>query len=203
MKYSKSPYIAEYAEEHTNRHPMLVHGAGIVTIAAACSSAANALCLALIMLMLCVAMAVVYLFEREEYIQPMRTIVYFVPSAIITFLCGLAVNAVSPQIAADLGTYLPLLAADAIVLARLEEDAPFVPVTQALPEALSLWWLYAVIALPIGSLREILASGSIFGHALSFGGGMDAAKLTFMGFIMLGFGLALTQKLNNNVDERE
>ncbi len=193
MKYSKSPYIAEYADERASRHPMLIHGAGIATIAAVCTSASNALWLSLIMLVLCVAMGAVYLFEREEYIQPMRTIVYFVPAVIITFLCGWGLSAIAPQTAAELGAYIPLLAADSIVLARLEDDAPFVPITHALPEAIGLWWLYAVTAVPIGILRELLASGSIFGKILIKSFSIDAAAYPFMGFIMLGFGLAIVQ----------
>ena len=43
---------------------MITHGAGMVTIAAACTSAANALSLTLIMLVLCAAMSVVYMFEN-------------------------------------------------------------------------------------------------------------------------------------------
>ncbi len=198
MKYSKSPYIAEYADERASRHPMLIHGAGIATIVAACTSAVNALCLALIMLVLCVVMAAVYLFEREEYIQPMRTIVYFVPSAIITFLCGLILTRIAPGTAEGLGAYIPLMAADAIVLARLEDDAPFVPLTHALPEAIGLWWLYAVTALPIGILREFLTSGSVFGHTLIKSLSIDAAAYPFMGFIMLGFGLAVVQAMHKD-----
>lgn len=198
MKYNKSAHLSEHPEERTMRHPMLVHGAGIVTIAAACNSAMNALSLSLIMLVLCASTSVVYMFEREEYIQPMRTTVYFVPSALLTFVCGLVLNALSPQTAESLGMYLPILAADAIVLARLEEDAPFVPPTQALPEALRLWWMYAALALPIGILREILGAGSVFGHSISFAGGIEAMNYPFAGFIMLGFGLAIIQKMRGD-----
>lgn len=198
MKYSKSPYIAEYADERASRHPMLIHGAGIATIVAACTSAVNALCLSVIMLVLCVVMAAVYLFERDEYIQPMRTIVYFVPSAIITFLCGWGLTRIAPGAVTDLGAYIPLLAADAIVLARLEEDAPFVPLTHALPEAIGLWWLYAVTALPIGMLREFLTSGSVFGYTLIKSLSIDAAAYPFAGFIMLGFGLAVVQAMHKD-----
>lgn len=198
MRYSKSPYITEYADERASRHPMLIHGAGIATIVAVCTSAGNALCLSLIMLVLCVAMAAVYLFERDEYIQPMRTIVYFVPSSIITFLCGWLLTRIAPHTAADLGAYIPLLAADAVVLARLEEDAPFVPLTHALPEAIGLWWLYAVTALPIGMLRELLAKGSVFGYTLIKSLSIDAAAYPFAGFIMLGFGLAVVQAMHKD-----
>lgn len=197
MKYSKA-HLSKNSEQGAVQSPMLVHGAGTVTIVAACSSAMNALSLALIMLVLCIAASVVYMFEREEYIQPMRTIVYFVPSAILTFVCGIVLNALSPQTAENLGMYLPILAADAIVLARLEEDAPFVPPTQALPEALKLWWMYAALALPIGILREILGAGSIFGHMIFLKGSVEAMTYPFVGFIMLGFGLAIVQGLRED-----
>lgn len=177
-------------------HPMMLQGAGIATIAAACTSAANALALTLVMLVMCAALSVVYMFERNEYIQPMRSLLYFLPSALLAGLCGLAVNAVSTATAQSIGLYLPLVAADSLVLARLQADAPFLPPAQALPEALRLWWLYAVMALPIGLLREIIGQGTIFGHAFLFGG-VQGMNLPFVGFIMLGFGLAIKRKINS------
>lgn len=198
MKYGKFQSITEHTDENAVRHPMLVYGAGIVTIAAACNSAMNAVALTLIMLVLCAAMSIVYMFERGEYIQPMRTIVYFIPSVIITFVSGIVLNALSPQTVNSLGMYLPILAADAIILAWLEEEAPFVPPTQALPEALKLWWLYAVLALPIGILREVLGNGTIFGYSISFISATKAITYPFAGFIMLGFGLAIAQKSHKN-----
>ena len=97
-----------------------------------------------------------------------------------------------------MGAYIPMLAADAIVLARLEEDAPFVPLTHALPEAIGLWWLYAVSALPIGVIREFLANGSVFGYTLIKSLSIDAAAYPFAGFIMLGFALAVVQAMHKD-----
>jgi electron transport complex protein RnfE len=197
MKFSKSR-LAERRGERTVQHPMLAHGAGIATLAVACNSAANAVALTVIMLVLSAAMSVVYMFERGEYIQPMRTVIYFVPSAIITCGCGFVLNSLFQRTVANLGMYLPILAADALILAWLEEDAPFVPPTQALPAALRLWWLYAALALPIGALREILGAGRIFGHSIPFIHGISAVSHPFAGFIMLGFGLAIVQKLRGD-----
>lgn len=195
-RQSKITRIADYQSGTGMEHPMMLQGAGIVTIAAACTSAANALALTLIMLVMCAALSVVYMFERGEYIQPMRSLLYFVPSALLAGLCGLAVNSISPAAAQSIGLYLPLLAADSLVLGRLQADAPFLPPAQALPEALRLWWLYAVMALPIGLLREIIGQGTVFGHAFLWGG-VQGMNLPFAGFIMLGFGLAIKRKINS------
>lgn len=193
-RQNKLTKLADYRSGIGVEHPMLLRGAGIVTIAAACTSAGNALALTLVSLVLCLVMSVVYIFERGEYRQPMRSMVYLVPSAGMTCLCGLAVNAVSPATAQSLGPYLPLLAVDSLVLARVQADAPFLPPTQAMPEALGLWWLYAATALPIGILREILGQGTLFGHAFFIPGGVQGMNRPFMGFVLLGFALALKQK---------
>lgn len=189
--------IADYESGMGVKHPMIIRGTGIVTIVAACTSVANALSLVLIMLVLCVSMSVVYMFERGEYIQPMRSMVYFVPSTIISCLCGLAVNAISEETARSIGLYIPLLAVDSLVLARLQADAPFLPPANALPEALGLWWLYAIMALPIGTLREIMAHGTVFGHKFFISINAQGTNLAFIGFIMLGFGLAINRRLSN------
>jgi Predicted NADH:ubiquinone oxidoreductase, subunit RnfE len=178
------------------RHPMMLHGAGIATIAAACTSAGNALALSLIMLALCCGMAMVYIYERGEFIRPMLGVIYLVPAAFIACAAGIVVHWTSPGTAASLGMYLPLAAADSLVLARLQPDSPFLSPSDALPSAVSLWWLYAVMALPIGLLREILGSGTIFGFGFFIRINASGMNLPFAGFIMLGFGLAIYTRLS-------
>ena len=173
------------------KHPMLLHGAGIASIAAACTSAGNALALSSVMLALCSVMALIYIFERGEYIQPMLSVMYFVPAAFIACGCGILLNTFSVGTSASIGMYLPLTAADALVLARLQPDSPFVSPSDALPSAISLWWLYAVTALPIGALREILGKGTLLGFRLFFHPDVRGMNLPFAGFLMLGFALAL------------
>ena len=103
-----------------------------------------------------------------------------------------------PGTAASLGMYLPLLAADPIVLARIQPDSPFVSPSDALPSAVGLWWMFAVMALPIGIIREILGKGTLFGLPLFFNPDVGGMSLPFAGLIMLGFGMAL---YNRNADE--
>ena len=114
------------------RHPMLLHGAGIATIAAACTSAANALTLSAVMLVLCCGMATIYIFERGEYRPPMLGVLYFVSAAFIVCILGKILILLSETTAESIGMYLPLAAADALVLARLQPDAPFVSPSDAL-----------------------------------------------------------------------
>ncbi len=196
MKYSRRRL--DYVADSRVTHPMLLHGAGAVTVIAACSTAANALSLSMVMLALCTVSAGIYIFERGEYIQPMRTIIYFVPSAVVVFLCGMALNSISPSTLESLGGYLPLLAGDALALALLDDDAPFIPAGRILPAALRLWWLYFAMAMPIGILRELSGLGSVFGLAVSSSALTESAAAPFAGFIMLGFGLALVQRLQEN-----
>lgn len=182
--------MTDYRRGTGMSHPLLGCGAGAVTLVAACTTAGDALALTLCMLLMCVGMAVVYFFERGEYIQPMRSLVYLAPSALLACFCGLAVQWASPAAAARIGMYLPLLAVDALVLARMQPDAPFVPPTDALPEALRLWWLYAVMALPLGIVREWLGGGTVFGKPFLFTIGMQGMHRPFAGFLLLGFLLA-------------
>lgn len=190
-RYSRLLRPVGYDAAEGENHPMLLHGAGIATIAAACTSGVNALALSVIMLLLCVAMSVIYMYERGEYIQPMRSVVYFVPSALLACGCGLLLNAVAPSAAAAIGLYLPVAAADSLVLARLQADSPFVPPSESLPEAMRLWWLYALMALPIGLLREAAGNGTVFGLPFLFRLHARGTERPFMGLLLLGFGLAL------------
>ena len=177
------------------RHPMLINGAGAATIAAACTSAANSLSLSAVMLVLCCGMAMVYIFERGEYMPPMLGVIYFVSSAFIACFCGKMLILISEVTADSIGMYLPLAAADALVLARLQPDSPFISPSDALPHALRRGWLYAVMAVPVGLLREVWGSGSLFGAHIFLPLIPGGLKLPFAGFIMLGFGLAIYNRL--------
>ena len=179
-------------------HPMLLNGAGIATLAAACTSAANSLALSVIMLALCSGMARVYIFEKGEYIQPMLSVLYFVPAAFIVCGGSMLLNTFSMATSSGIGMYLPLLAADALVLARLQPGSPFVSPSDALPAAIRLWWLYAAMALPIGLVREVLGKGTLFGQRLFLHPAVSGMHLPFAGFIMLGFGLAIYTFVTQN-----
>ncbi len=197
-RHSRSSLLVDYGATTGVKHPMLIHGAGITAVAAACTSAANALTLSVIMLLLCSGVAMVYIFERGEYVYPMLGVIYFTVSSFGACVCATAVNFLSPGTAASLGMYLPLLAADPIVLARIQPDSPFVSPSDALPSAVGLWWMFAVMALPIGIIREILGKGTLFGLPLFFNPDVGGMSLPFAGLIMLGFGMAL---YNRNADE--
>ena len=190
--------LTDYESENGEKHPMLLHAAGVATIAAACTNAGNALALTLTMLLLCLGMSVVYMYERGEYRQPMRSVVYIVPSALLLCGCGMLLNAVSPVCADSIAMYLPVAAADSLVLARLQPDAPFVPPSRALPEVLRLWWMYAVMALPVGALRELWSSGTLLGLRVFFNVGAQGMTLPFAGFLLIGFGLAIRQRRRDN-----
>ena len=131
----------------------------------------------------------------------MLSVLYFVPAAFIVCGCGFVLNNVSPATSSGLGMYLPLLAADALVLARVQPDAPFVSPSDALPKAIRLWWLYAATALPIGLLREMLGRGTVFGHRLFFNPAVGGMNLPFAGFILLGFALAICSLLSHRGSE--
>lgn len=184
------------ASESELRHPMLLDGAGIATIAAACTTAANSLTLSAVMLVLCCGMATVYIFERGEYMPPMLGVIYLVSASFIVCICGKILILIAEATAESIGMYLPLAAADALVLARLQPDSPFVSPSDALPHALEHWWLYALMAVPIGILREILGCGTLLGAKFFIRLNAGGMTLPFAGFIMLGFGLAIYNRFS-------
>ena len=66
--------------------------------------------------------------------------------------------------------------------------------SETVTDALALTAVFALIALPVALIREILGSGELFGISLGFKGN-SVFLLPFMGFILCGYLMALVRKM--------
>ncbi len=106
-------------------------------------------------------------------------------------------QAYTPELYAALGIYIPLIVVNCIILGRAEAFASKNTVFQSLLDAIGMGLGFTLALLLLGSLREVLGNGSIFGY--SFISENASPMLLFImppgAFLALGGIIAVVNKL--------
>ena len=126
--------------------------------------------------------------------------------AFITIIAGfvsvvqLLVKAYAPEIDASLGIYLPLIVVNCIILARAEMFASKNKVLPSLLDGLGMGIGFTAALVLMGSIRELLGNGTIFGLPVT--AGAIEPMLIFIlppgGFFVFAMLIALANKLNKD-----
>jgi H+/Na+-translocating ferredoxin:NAD+ oxidoreductase subunit E len=127
-----------------------------------------------------------------------RIPVYTIIIAVWVSVMDMTLAAFFPALYAQVGLYVKLIVAFAIIISRLEVFASRQPLVPTFFDGLGmgLGFLFALVV--IGAFRELLGSGSLFGHALFPGKPLLFFALPAGGF----FSLALLIALFNWADRR-
>ena len=123
--------------------------------------------------------------------------------AFITIIAGfvtivqLLVKAFAPEIDKSLGIYLPLIVVNCIILARAEMFASKNKVIPSILDGLGMGIGFTAALLLMGSIRELLGNGTIFGLPVTEG--VIDPMIVFIlppgGFFVFGVLVALANKL--------
>ncbi|MCD6540004.1 MAG: electron transport complex subunit E [Candidatus Omnitrophica bacterium] len=144
-------------------HPIFKQLLGMCPTLAVTTSAINGLSMGLaIIFVLNFSSGIVSLIRK--FIPPqVRIAVYTIIIATFVTLADLFLKAFFPSISKALGPYVPLIVVNCIILGRAEAFSSKNPPKLALLDSLgvSLGFLWGLVLL--GSLRELLGAGTIFG----------------------------------------
>jgi electron transport complex protein RnfE len=124
-----------------------------------------------------------------------------IPSFIViiaTFvtIVELTMQAYTPALYEQLGLFIPLIVVNCIVLGRAEAFASKNTVWSSVVDGLGMGLGFAFALTILGSVRELLGSGAIFGVHLIKGDGMLVFILAPGAFIALGYIIAVINRLN-------
>jgi electron transport complex protein RnfE len=124
-----------------------------------------------------------------------------IPSFIViiaTFvtIVELTMQAYTPALYEQLGLFIPLIVVNCIVLGRAEAFASKNTVWSSVIDGLGMGLGFAFALTILGSVRELLGSGAIFGIHLIKGDGMLVFILAPGAFIALGYIIAIINRLN-------
>jgi electron transport complex protein RnfE len=90
---------------------------------------------------------------------------YIVVAATFATVADLTMAAFAPAIHAQLGIFIPLIAANCIILGRMEAFASKNNVWQSTLDAVGMGLGFTLALLLLGAVREILGAGSIFDYS--------------------------------------
>ena len=126
--------------------------------------------------------------------------------AYITIIAGfvtmvqMLVKAFLPAIDSALGIYLPLIVVNCIILARAEAFASKNPVLPSLLDGLGMGVGFTVTLILMGSIRELIGAGTIFGLPVTQG--LLPPMLLFIlppgGFFVFGILVALANRVSEH-----
>ena len=180
-------------------NPVVMQGLGLAPLVVAAATMKNAVMLAVAVLLLLTPTRVVAAFLTRFALFRFRGLTYAVTAAAL-YVGVLYVmrKLFTPADIGLLGLYLPLLAADPIVLKRYERPQRE-RIRTAFKKGIITSLGYILVMLITAGLREFLGTGCLYGHRLMSYSLLPLASLPMGGFIVLALLIALWRGVANIV----
>lgn len=171
-------------------NPVLVQAVGLCPVIAMATTLKGSALLALVAataITLCELIASVFLKAVPRWV---RTGLYIILGGAIITPFMILIEKLNPELFGSLGIYLPVMAVNSLLVLRCERFAVKLSPSAALKDGFTASLGYAAVLLLVGTVREILGSGSIAGFKFYEGRTLSGLLLPFGGFLMLGFAAA-------------
>ena len=180
-------------------NPVLVLILGTCPTLATTTSASNGMAMGLctMFVLMCSNMAISAI--KNLVPDKVRIPVFIVVIAAFVSILQLVIKAYLPALDSSLGIFIPLIVVNCIILGRAEAFASKHNVSDSLFDGIGIGLGFTLALTLLGSLREILGAGSIFGLKLFSGDGMLLFILPPGAFIVLGYLIAIV----NNIKEKK
>ena len=147
-------------------NPAFILMLGMCPTLAVTTSAINGLGMGLSSLVVLAISNVVISLLRKVIPDEVRLPAFIVIVASFVTVVELLMEAYMESLYASLGIYIPLIVVNCIILGRAEAYASKNPPLLSLFDGLGMGLGFTVALVIIGSIRELLGAGSIFGYAL-------------------------------------
>jgi electron transport complex protein RnfE len=144
-------------------NPVLVHALGLCPTLAVTNSVANAIVMGVATGFVLVASSGIISSAKRLIPSEIRISTYILIIATFVTVVELIVQATVPDIAKALGPFVALIVVNCIILGRQEAFAGKQPVGRSLLDALGMSGGFMIALLLMGSIREVLGSGTFLG----------------------------------------
>lgn len=180
-------------------NPVFVLLLGMCATLGTTSSAMNGLMMGLTTAMVLICSNGVIAAIKNLVPDKVRIPIYIVVIASLVTVLQLAVSAWAPALNESLGIFIPLIVVNCILLGRAEAFAGRNGVADSLCDGLGTGLGFIIALTLLGSVRELLGVGSIFGWRIyPEDYGMLAFVLAPGAFIALGYLIAIVNKIRKN-----
>ncbi|KOR30104.1 electron transporter [Achromatium sp. WMS2] len=193
-------------------NPVFVQVLGMCPVLAVTNSAINALVMGIATFFVLVVASAIVSSLRHLIPSQVRISTYIVIIATFVTVVDLSLQALLPAVHKELGAFIPLIVVNCMILGRQEAFASRNPVILAVADAMGMALGFMLALFTLGSIREILGSGSWLGIQL-FGAQFEPWVIMILppgGFLTLGLLLLFfqwfkerKQRLVQRLDELE
>lgn len=178
-------------------NPVFVQLLGMCPTLGVTSTAFNGLGMGLATTFVLIMSNLVIAAVKDFIPDKVRIPAYVVIIAAFVTIVDLSMAAYVPALHAKLGIFIPLIVVNCIVLGRAEAFAGKYDVGSSIVDGLGMGLGFAFALTLLGAFRELLGGLSIFDFKLINADGMLMFVLAPGGFIVLGYLIALINRLKN------
>ncbi len=188
--------IKNFTKGLIKENPVFVLLLGLCPTLGVTTSAINGLGMGLATTFVLVMSNLVVSLVRDFIPDKVRIPSFIVIIASFVTIVELVMQAYLPALFDSLGLFIPLIVVNCIVLGRAEAFASKNNPLSSIIDGLGMGFGFAFALTLLGGVRELLGSGAIFGLKLMQGDLMLVFILAPGAFIVLGYLIALINKLN-------
>ncbi|MBR6102419.1 MAG: electron transport complex subunit E [Ruminococcus sp.] len=205
MKDKKKPLSAEFTKGLLKENPVLVMLLGMCPTLAVTTMASNAIGMGLATTFVLVCSNLVISLLKGVIPKAVRLPCFIVIIAGFVTLISFVMQRYLPSLYQSLGVFLTLITVNCIILGRAEAFASKNKVLPSVLDGLGMGLGFTLALLAMGSVREILGSGSWFGMKIPYlkHDPMTVFIMPAGGFFVLGCIIALVGKLSHKKPPKE
>lgn len=176
-------------------NPILVLVLGTCPTLATTSSALNGLGMGLATTFVLVGSNIFIALLANVIPDKVRIPSFIVVIATFVTIVDLMMQAYVPSLYATLGIFIPLIVVNCIVLGRAEAFACKNSVLSSAIDGIGMGFGFTLALGVLGTIRELLGTGSVFGHKFIEGDGILIFILAPGAFIAFGYLMAVVNKI--------
>ena len=177
------------------KNPVLFEAIGIAPVVAMATSLKTAIMLTAITVIQMTVIELVTCRFLKMLKSRFRVLVYAVLGVLINIPMFSLFSHFAPNETAKVSIFLPIIAVNSLIALHCERFAVRHGIKDTLIDALSSSFGYGLIVLLTGLIREVLGSGTVYGHEIALQIKLSGLLLPFGGFLVLGFVSALFKRI--------
>ena len=193
-KYSFSDALFSSTFIH---NPVLIQAAGLCAIVAVATTLKTAVLLAAAFFPVLIITQVFACLALKKVPRWIRVAIYLLIGTAIIAGIIYAIDTFIPEISLGAGIYLALTAANSIIALHCEKLAVKTDLRHAFFDSVATALGYAAVIIPVGALREMIGSSTIWGANIKVPMTYPAILMPFGGFLVLAFFAAALKALIN------